>query len=307
MLLAIAGSVVGQMISANSQSARAQAIQLPTFNQFSTNSSVLVPDRGSAYLGGVGRSTMGRNESGVPGLSKLPVVGRPFGNRATAGSSSASGVSVNAFIHDFEAMDEALHQQVAVAKPTQTARRVQEAERREAVGKKGEPVRKILHPKTGIAVIDSAIEDGTLSAGAPTSLQGHELVGADGTKHQVTIYTCSYGSPMYFIKSDKPKFDPPVMVAAPPVKATQSISSIRHQQSVQQAAERQREATAQTDDLTRADQLLAEGKPNVARIYLELAAKRAGDDPQQAELKQQIAARLQQLQRPAAVVTSTAR
>jgi len=230
--LTLIGFAISQVVIVSAaQPVHAQAVQLPTFNQFSTNSSVLVPDRGSAYLGGVSRSTMGRNESGVPGLSKLPVAGRPFGNRATSGSSSSSGVSVNAFIHDFEAMDEALHQQVAATRG----------------GRESFP---------------------------PTSLLTPSRVGGNDSR---------------------------------PLAVNQSITAIRQQQSVQHAAERQREATAQTDYLTRADQLLAEGKPNVARIYLEMAAKRAGNDPAQAELKQQIAARLQLLQRPAAVVNSTAR
>jgi hypothetical protein len=38
----------------------------------------------------------------------VPYAGRPFGNRAIAGHTRASGVSVGASIHDFEAMEEDL-------------------------------------------------------------------------------------------------------------------------------------------------------------------------------------------------------
>lgn len=81
----------------------AQAVQLPTFNYFTTNTSVLVPDGGSVYMGGVNRATSGRVERGLPGLG-----GRPFRNVATSRSTSGGGVWVSAQIHDFEAMDRAL-------------------------------------------------------------------------------------------------------------------------------------------------------------------------------------------------------
>ncbi len=71
-------------------------VQLPTFSSFSVSTSVLVPDRGSAYLGGVGRASDGFNSFGPP----LAMPQRGWGR-----SVSASGVSVNAFIHDLTAMD----------------------------------------------------------------------------------------------------------------------------------------------------------------------------------------------------------
>jgi len=86
--------------------AHAQApttVQLPTFSTFSSRSSVLVPDRGSAYLGGISRAASGRNEFGVP---MLPF--RPFRNRAIGKELSSSNLRVTATIHDFEAMDELL-------------------------------------------------------------------------------------------------------------------------------------------------------------------------------------------------------
>ena len=68
--------------------ANAQSVQLPTFHFFTLNTSVLVPDGGDAFLGGVNRATSGRNERGIPGLP-----GRPFTNTGIGGSTVASGVS----------------------------------------------------------------------------------------------------------------------------------------------------------------------------------------------------------------------
>jgi len=73
------------------------AVQLPTFSSFSTNATVSVPDRGSAYLGGVKRAASGRNEFGTPLL--------PFRNRSFGTERSVSGARVSVFIHDFDAMD----------------------------------------------------------------------------------------------------------------------------------------------------------------------------------------------------------
>ena len=89
-LLAIA--VVG-FLAARSH---AQTVQLPTFHQFSASTTVLVPDRGGASLGGARRSASGSNQFGAPGRR---------GNRASGSAVDAGGLSVSAQIHDFEAMD----------------------------------------------------------------------------------------------------------------------------------------------------------------------------------------------------------
>ena len=81
----------------------ASAVQLPTFSQFSTATTVSVPDRGSVLLGGVDRAATGRNEFGTP-LAPLP----GFGNRSIGSNRSAASTRVSVFIHDFEAMDEYL-------------------------------------------------------------------------------------------------------------------------------------------------------------------------------------------------------
>jgi hypothetical protein len=97
--------------------AQAQVVQLPTFRFFGISTTVSVPDSGGAYLGGNSRSSRGSIHRGLPGLSKAPVVGRPFGNRGIAGSTETGGMSVHAQIHDFEAMEQAL-----VGQATEVAR-----------------------------------------------------------------------------------------------------------------------------------------------------------------------------------------
>lgn len=81
------------------QNAPASAVQLPTFGYNTTTTTVSVPDRGGAYMGGIKRSSSGRTESGAPLL--------PFSNRSIGNQTSATSFSVHAYIHDFEAMDEA--------------------------------------------------------------------------------------------------------------------------------------------------------------------------------------------------------
>jgi general secretion pathway protein D len=55
-------------------------VQLPTFSFVSVSTTVSVPDGGTVLLGGVKRLSEGRNEFGVPILSKLPYVNRLFKN-----------------------------------------------------------------------------------------------------------------------------------------------------------------------------------------------------------------------------------
>ena len=81
------------------QNAPASAVQLPTFGYSTAPTTVSVPDRGGVYMGGIKRSSSGRVESGAPLL--------PFKNRSIGNQSSAASFSVHAYIHDFEAMDEA--------------------------------------------------------------------------------------------------------------------------------------------------------------------------------------------------------
>src|SRR6188472_1444958 len=95
--LRICGVVLLLALGLPAQASYAQTLQLPTFSSFSIETSVLVPDRGSAVMGGGRRSSSGSSQLG-------PLRGsRSGGNGAAAG-----GVDVAAFVHDFEAMDQAV-------------------------------------------------------------------------------------------------------------------------------------------------------------------------------------------------------
>jgi type II secretory pathway component GspD/PulD (secretin) len=85
-----------------------QVVQLPTFRSFSIGTTVVIPDRGSAYLGGVNRARYGSVYRGVPVLGKLPGVGPLFRNRASASSVTSSGVHASATIIDLRELDKAV-------------------------------------------------------------------------------------------------------------------------------------------------------------------------------------------------------
>ena len=57
-------------------------IQEPITSSFSVYTTVNVPDGGTALLGGIKRLSEGRNEGGVPILSKIPYIKRLFSNSA---------------------------------------------------------------------------------------------------------------------------------------------------------------------------------------------------------------------------------
>lgn len=97
----LASLVVVSLIAAGASSiATAQVVQLPSYNFTTIGTTVSVPDRGAAYLGGVYRSSEGSTIRGVPLV--------PFKNRAIGSSSGASTMSVHATLIDLAAMDEAL-------------------------------------------------------------------------------------------------------------------------------------------------------------------------------------------------------
>ncbi len=69
-------------------------VQQPEFEMFSAPTTVLVPDGGSAALGGVGSSAGGR------------VMNGPLRTGSASGfSRGASSARVHVYVHDFEAMD----------------------------------------------------------------------------------------------------------------------------------------------------------------------------------------------------------
>jgi len=89
-------------IAAQAQPA-APVVQLPTFSVTGVSTTVMVPDNGAAFLGSINRSSIGRSEAGVPGIT-FP----GFQNRGIGQDKSASNFWVTAKIHDFDAMDQAL-------------------------------------------------------------------------------------------------------------------------------------------------------------------------------------------------------
>ncbi len=112
--IAAAGAFAGTLVFVASGTAKAQTVQLPVFHYFAASTSVMVPDGGTAFIGGVGSASSGSNARRIPGLG-----GRPFANSATAGSSTGGGVSVSATIQDLSELDQAvLSQAVANGKPT---------------------------------------------------------------------------------------------------------------------------------------------------------------------------------------------
>ena len=76
-------------------SAQGLTVQLPTVRFFSVDTTVMVPDGGTAFLGGVSRHAEGSVTRGVPGLSNIPGAGRLFKNRAIGSDTSRSGASVS--------------------------------------------------------------------------------------------------------------------------------------------------------------------------------------------------------------------
>lgn len=74
-----------------------QAVQQPVVGTTSINTTVSVPDRGTTYLGGVSSAQSGRTQYG------------PFRSGPSTGlTRQASSMSVNVYIHDLHAMDEAI-------------------------------------------------------------------------------------------------------------------------------------------------------------------------------------------------------
>ncbi len=104
----LARMLFATLLVATSSGALAQTIQLPSFNNVGVNTTVIVPDRGSAYLGGSRRA--GSNWSSFGALPRT----RGWGIRR-----QASGMSVSARIHDPRAADAALRR----CRPTQRGSR----------------------------------------------------------------------------------------------------------------------------------------------------------------------------------------
>ena len=93
-------------VFSNSGFAQPQVVQLPTFNITGAGSTVVVPDGGSAFLGGISRSSFGTTSRGVPILSGVPGVNRLFRNQASGYSVQKGSMRVHARIIDLDEMDQ---------------------------------------------------------------------------------------------------------------------------------------------------------------------------------------------------------
>jgi general secretion pathway protein D len=74
------GTDTGSSSTGNTQITEGTTVQLPQFSIVSVATTVSVPDGGTVLLGGIKRLSEGRNEQGVPILSKLPYINRLFRN-----------------------------------------------------------------------------------------------------------------------------------------------------------------------------------------------------------------------------------
>lgn len=85
-----------------------QTVQLPTLRTFGVQTTVSVPDGGTAYLGGVNSARTGTATRGVPALSKLPGPGRLFNNQVSGYNLGSNQAFVRAQIIDLREMDRAV-------------------------------------------------------------------------------------------------------------------------------------------------------------------------------------------------------
>lgn len=94
-----------------------QAVQLPTIQVFSVDTTVSVPDGGGIVLGGVSRAADGSASRG------LPLAGRLGGNRALGSERGHAGMSLHATIIDNHELDQAVLAEAAAlrgGKPVET-------------------------------------------------------------------------------------------------------------------------------------------------------------------------------------------
>ncbi len=230
LLVAVGTAVVPRAVAQ-------QAVQLPTFSQFSTSTTVSVPDRGSAFMGGINRSSSGRNSFRSP---LLPV--RPFRNTAIGSEQSAMNMHVSAWIHDFEAMDEHLL---------------------------GQPARTVQAGPIGRNLAATDRRPASLDpAWSATGRSGADVASARRSE-------------AHWQQAQEP----------PPAAPLLSIDDEQRRREVQ-AENRSTEAQA---FFLRGQEAEAAGKANVARIYYQMAARRATG-----EFQNEILARLRATSHPEA-------
>lgn len=99
--------VIALVVSASTPAIAQSVVQLPAVHTFSMSGSVLVPDSGGAYLGGVGRASQGRTSQGWGPLGR---------NSSGSGAVMGSGVMVHATIIDHAELDASVLDEARVAR-----------------------------------------------------------------------------------------------------------------------------------------------------------------------------------------------
>jgi len=89
--------VIAMAAAARPCDAQQVVVQQPAFQQFAAPTTVLVPDRGEAFLGGARGGFRARDVQGPIPLESV-----------RAGGSGASSMSTRVFVHDLRALDEAI-------------------------------------------------------------------------------------------------------------------------------------------------------------------------------------------------------
>jgi hypothetical protein len=84
------------------------AVQLPTLRLFGGSTTVIVPDQGTVNLGAMRRARTAGSQRSVGGRPTPQVFG---------GEREVAGLGVGAFVHDLEAIDQALLQEAARRRP----------------------------------------------------------------------------------------------------------------------------------------------------------------------------------------------
>lgn len=206
-------------------------VQLPTFNYTTVQTTVSVPDGGTALLGGIGRASEGSVSRGVPVLGKIPGVSRLFSNRGIGREMGLSQMTLSPRII------------------------IQEEEELRQTGVSSELLSQLSAAPNGIRPL--AVAGGRPAEAAVT--QKADFIARNIARHPAAAAAEAAGP------------------AAP------SVEQIRRQNELAKA---QRASEAE-DCFAKGQRAEAEGKAGVARIWYQMAARRA-----QGELQQEVAKRL---------------
>ncbi len=93
------------LTAAQAQNQPGLVVQLPSVSLFSVQTTVIAPDSGGAFMGGVGQGAWGQAYYGSPLL--------PWAQRAGGGVRRQQSLVVRATVHDLDALDEAVLAQAA--------------------------------------------------------------------------------------------------------------------------------------------------------------------------------------------------